>query len=109
MLVQKFGHVHRTDVFSTFQKPTGENWYGICMRLYQICHDFCELDLIFQCVYLPLLIREQGGEGMDVVVVDAGDVRIRDDDEGEVAEGLDPVSEADGQEGEGEVRGGEEG
>lgn len=46
---------------------------------------------------------------MDVVVVDAGDVRIRDDDEGEVAEGLDPVSEADGQEGEGEVRGGEEG
>ena len=44
---------------------------------------------------------------MDVVVVDAGDVRVRDDDEGKVAEGLDPVGQADGQQGEGEVCGGE--
>ena len=46
---------------------------------------------------------------MDVVVVDAGDVRVRDDDEGEIAEGLDSVGEADGEEGEGEVCRGEEG
>ena len=45
---------------------------------------------------------------MDVVVVDAGDVRVRDDDEGEVAEGLDAVGEADREKGEGEVCGGEE-
>ena len=45
---------------------------------------------------------------MDVVVVDAGDVRVRDDDEGEVAECLDAMGEADGEEGEGEVCGGEE-
>ena len=32
---------------------------------------------------------------MNVNIVDAGDVRIRDDDEGEVAEGLDSVGEAD--------------
>lgn len=44
---------------------------------------------------------------MDVVVVDAGDVGVRDDDEGEVAEGLDSVGQADGQEGEGEVCGAE--
>lgn len=44
---------------------------------------------------------------MDVVVVDAGDVRVRDDDEGKVAEGLDSVGQADGQQGEGEVCGGE--
>ena len=44
---------------------------------------------------------------MDVVVVDAGDVGVRDDDEGEVAECLDPMGEADGEEGEGEVCGGE--
>ena len=33
---------------------------------------------------------------MDVVVVDPGDVGVRDDDEGEVAEGLDSVGETDG-------------
>lgn len=44
---------------------------------------------------------------MDVVVVDAGDVGIRNDDEGEVAESLDAMGETDGQEGEGEVCGGE--
>jgi len=34
---------------------------------------------------------------------------VGDDDEGEVAEGLDAVGEANGDKGEGEVRGGEEG
>ena len=33
---------------------------------------------------------------MDVVIVDARDVWVRDDDEGEVAEGLDSVGQADG-------------
>ena len=66
------------------------------MCLYEICHYFCELDLLFQGIYLALLVGEQSGEGMDVVVVDAGDVWIRDDDEGEVAEGLDSVGETDG-------------
>ena len=44
---------------------------------------------------------------MDIVVVDAGDVRVRDDDEGEVAECLDAMGEADREEGEGEICGGE--
>ena len=47
--------------------------------------------------------------GVDVVVVDVGDVRVRDDDEGEVAESLNSAGEADGEEREGEIRGGEEG
>lgn len=46
---------------------------------------------------------------MYVVVVNAGDMRVRDDDEGEVAECLDSVGEADGQEGKGEVCRGKEG
>ena len=46
---------------------------------------------------------------MDIIVVDAGDVRIGDNDEGEIAESLNSVSKADRQEGEGEIRGGEEG
>lgn len=77
------------------------------MRLHQICHDFGKLDFLFERVDLPLLVGEQGGEGVDVNVVDAGDVRVGDDDEGEIAEGLDPVGKADGQEGESEVCGGE--
>lgn len=41
---------------------------------------------------------------MQVVRVDLRNVRIGDDDEGEVAEGLYPVGEARRQNGEGEVR-----
>ena len=78
------------------------------MRLHEICHHFCELDFIFERGDLPLLVGEQGGEGVDVVVVDACDVRIRDDDKREVAEGLDSVGEADRQEGEGEICRGEQ-
>ena len=78
------------------------------MGLHEVGHDFCELDLFFQRVDLALLVREERREGVDVVVVDAGDVRVRDDDEGEVAESLDAMGKADGEEGEGEVCGGEE-
>ena len=45
---------------------------------------------------------------MDVVVVDAVDVGVRDDDVGEIAEGLDAVGEADRDKREGEVGGREE-
>lgn len=46
---------------------------------------------------------------MLVVGVYARDIGIRDDDVGEVSQGLDAVREADGEEGEGEVGRGEEG
>lgn len=46
---------------------------------------------------------------MLVVGVDARDVGIRNDDVGEVSQGLDAVREADGEQGEGKVGGGEEG
>lgn len=45
---------------------------------------------------------------MQVGIVYPGDIWIRDDYEGEVTEGLDSVSEANGEDGEGEVCGGEE-
>ena len=78
------------------------------MRLHEVGHDLCKLDFFFQRVDLALLVGEEGGKGVDVVVVDAGDVRVRDDDEGEVAESLDTMGEADWEEGEGEICGGEE-
>lgn len=46
---------------------------------------------------------------MLVVGVDARDVGIGDDDVGEVAQGLDAMRKADGEEGEGKVGRGEEG
>lgn len=46
---------------------------------------------------------------MEVIGVDAGDVRVGHDYEGKIAEGADPVGEADWNEGAGEVGGGEEG
>jgi len=57
----------------------------------EIGHHFGELDLVFERADLFLRPGEQCGEGVQVVVVDLGDVRVGDDDEGEVAEGLDPV------------------
>ena len=108
VLVQKPRHVPRTDVFPTLEEPPRQDRYGVRVRLHEVGHDLCELDFLVQRVDLPLLVGEQGGERVDVVVVDAGYVRVRDDDEGKVAQGLDPVGEPDGEEGEGEVCGGEE-
>ena len=42
---------------------------------------------------------------MNVIIIDARYIGIGDDDEWEVAEGLDTVGEADGKQGEGEVCG----
>ena len=71
MLIQEPRHIPRTDVFPALKETPRKYWYGICMRLHEICHHFCELDFIFERGDLPLLVREQGGEGVDVVVVDA--------------------------------------
>lgn len=54
-------------------------------------------------------VGEEGRERVLVVGVYARDIGIGDDDVGEVAQGLDAVRKADGEEGEGEVGGSEEG
>lgn len=76
MLVEESGHVCWTDVFPALEESPREDRYRICVRLYEVGHYLCELDFLFQGVDLPLLVREQGGEGVDVVVVDAGDVWV---------------------------------
>ncbi len=45
---------------------------------------------------------------MDIIVVNSSDVWVRDNNEGKISKGLDPVCEAYGKEGEGEIRGGVE-
>lgn len=84
------------------------------MRGDQLGQDIGELDLLLgggDGVALAgcVPVGQEDGEGVEVVVVDAGDVGVGDDDVGEVAEGLDAVGETDGEEGEGEVGGCEEG
>lgn len=55
------------------------------MALDQPGHDFGEPFFIFRCLDCSLCEREERGEGVDVVVVDFGNVRVGDDYEGEVA------------------------
>lgn len=45
---------------------------------------------------------------MDIIVVNSSDVWVRDNNEGKISKGLDPVCEAYGKEREGEIRGGVE-
>ena len=71
MLVEEFGHIGWADVFSAFEETSREYGYGVCMGLHKIGHHFCELDLFFQGVYLSLLVGEQSGEGVDIIIVDA--------------------------------------
>ena len=81
MLVEKFGHVERGDVFSGFEKAAGEDGDGVGMGLHEVGHDFCELDLVGEVGDGFFLPREEGGERVDIVAVDLSDVRVRDDDE----------------------------
>ena len=74
------------------------------MSLYEVSHDFCELDLIREVGDRFFLVREEGGEGVDVDVVDSSDMRIGNDDEWQAAESMDAVSKARGKKGECEVR-----
>lgn len=58
MLVEKPGHVHRTDVFPALEESPGQDGYGVRVRLHEIGHDFGELDLLFERVDLALLVGE---------------------------------------------------
>ena len=76
MLIEEACDVGRTDVFPTFQKSSCEYGYGIGVSLNQIGHHLGKLYFIFQRGDLSLLIGQQGRQGMEVVIVDTGDVRI---------------------------------
>ena len=51
---------------------------------------------------------QDGAEGVYVVIVDLGDMWVRDDNEGEVSESEDTFGEADGEDGTGVAGRGEE-
>lgn len=94
MLIKKPRYISGADILPTFKKATGKYRNGIGMRLNEVGHDFGELDLIFQVGDASLLVWQESREGMDVVVVDLSYMWIGDDNEGKVAECLDPMCEA---------------
>lgn len=69
------------------------------MRLDKIRHDLCELYLIFQSGDAALLVGQESRQRVDIGVVDAGDVGIRDHNEWQVTEGLNAMGEPYRQEG----------
>ena len=88
MFVQEAGHIRWADVFSTFQKPLRQGRDGVGVCLHQIGHDVGELFLVLEVGDPPFPIRQEGREGMNIVVVDASNVGVRHHDEGEVSQCL---------------------
>jgi len=105
VLVQELGHGVRGDVVPDFQETASDQGDGVGMSLEQAGHGVCDALLLICCLDFAVDEGHECGEGVHVVVVDFGDVGIRDDDEGKVAEGLNTVSEAGWEDIEGEIGG----
>ena len=103
VLVEEAGDVARADVFAGLEKAPCQYADGVCVCLHEISHDLCEAHLLLERPDLVLSPWQQRREAVYVVGVDLGYVRIRDDDEGEVAQRLDAVGEACRQNREGEI------
>jgi len=56
MLVQKYGNFFRADVLPTLQEPPRQHRNGVCVCVYQVCHDLRELNLLIQARDLPFLV-----------------------------------------------------
>ena len=97
MLVQELGHVRRTNVFPSLQEPSRQYAYCVGVRVDEVGHHFCEFDLVFECCDLAFRPWQQRRETVNVVGMDLGDMGVRDDNKGEVAEGLDAVGKACGE------------
>ena len=52
------------------------------------------------------MVGKEGGEGVYIIIVNAGDLRVADDDERKISQGLDAMRETDGKEREGKISGG---
>lgn len=107
VLVEEARDVWGGDVAPALEEAAGQDGNGVGVGGDELGEGGGEGDLVREGrdgrLMRRVVPRQEGGEGVDVVVVDAVDVGVRDDDVREVAEGLDAVGEADGDEGEGEV------
>ena len=110
VVVEEACNLLRGDIPAALQKSLGEDGDGVGVGSNELGESLCEADLVYRApCRCGVPVREEYGEGVKVVAVDAGDIGIGDDDVREIAEGLDTVGEANGEEREGKVGGGEEG
>ena len=104
MGIQEPCYICGADVFSTLQEAPSKNWNGICMRLYKVRKHIAELIFLLESSDAPLLVREEGRQGMAVIFVDFGHVRIGNDDEGQVSQSLNSGGKSRREQGESEIR-----
>lgn len=114
MLVEEAGDIFWRDVSPGFEETLCKNGNGVCVCGDEFSENVCELDFVFEGGdgaasggLLP--VWKEDGERMEVVVIYSRDVGVGDNDIREVAQGLDTAGEADREQREGEVGGGEEG
>lgn len=106
MLVQKSCHIPGTNVFPCLQETSRQDTDCVAVRLHQVGHDFGEFYFIFEGRDFALGPWKQGGQRVDVVGVNFGDMWVGNDNEGQITKRLDAVGEAGGEDGEGEIGGG---
>ncbi|KAJ6264980.1 LOW QUALITY PROTEIN: Zinc-type alcohol dehydrogenase-like protein [Drechslerella dactyloides] len=109
VLVEKVGDDLRGDVALALGEAAGEDGDGVAVGVDDLGEDVVEAGFLFEGGGEVVLGEgQQQAQGVQVVVVDLGDVGVRDDDVGEVAEGDDAAGEADGEDTQGEGGRGEE-
>jgi hypothetical protein len=104
VLVEEAGDVGGVDVAAALEEALGEDGDGVGVGGDKLGEDLGEADLVVggcdgAALAGGLPVRQQNGEGVQVVVIDARDVGVGDDDVGQVAQSLQAVGEADGEEG----------
>lgn len=114
VLVQESGDLLGVDVLPALEEAPRQYGDRVRVRSNELGERVGELDLILGGADGSTLgrgapVRQEDGERMEVGVVDSRNVGIRDDDVGEITEGLEAVGKANREEGEREVCGGEEG
>lgn len=103
VFVEEAGDIVLVDVFSRLEEATGEDSYGIAVCLYQIGHDLCKGDLLFQALNPPLRVRQQRRQGVDIVVVNFADIGVGYDNVGQRPQALNAMCQSRRQDGQGEV------
>ena len=109
MFLEEMSHLARSNVPSALEKATCKVWNRIAVSLDKICHYLSELYLFLNRLDRPVGVGKKGGEGVQICIVYFRYMRIRYHNEREIAEGLQTMRKTDGDQGQGEVGGGQEG
>lgn len=114
VLVKEAGDLLRRDVATALEEALGKDGDSVGVGGDELGEDVCKADLVVRsgdgaAVDGSPPVRKEDGERVEVIVVYARDVWVGDDNVGEVAKGGEAMGEANGEEREGKVGGGEKG